>query len=105
MCLKYNILYYSMVLKLMLCYQNTHFINMSTWNTLNTPPPLINGNISPLNSSRVSTLTSPSANSRNDEVSYPKNPIHNKINYSDLSKLKQELLVVQVMQCTKKSTY
>ena len=60
-------------------YSNMEFNNESH-------PPLINGIISPSNNSSVSTLTSPSDNSKNDEVCSLQNTIYGKIKYSYLSK-------------------
>ena len=44
---------------------------------------MINGKFSSSNNASVSTLTSPSSSSRDDEVCYLQNPIHENINYSD----------------------
>ena len=50
-------------------------------------PPLVNSKIASSNHSSVSTFTSPSDNSRNDEVCSLQNTIHEKMDYSDFSKL------------------
>ena len=49
-------------------------------------PPLMDVKMARSNSSSVSTLTSTSVTSKNDEVFSLQNPIHDQINYSYLSK-------------------
>ena len=71
----------------MLCYLNPHFTNIPILNaTIIITPPLRNGKISTSKHLSVFTLTPPSVTSINDKVHPLQNPIHDKINYLDLSK-------------------
>ena len=60
------------------------YANMECNNEYNSP--FTNDKIPPSNNSSVLTLASTSVTSINDEVYSSQNPIHQKINYSDLSK-------------------